>query len=86
MNVHDSEILAGLLTSMGYSQASIIEGADLILFNTCCVRENAENRTYGNIGILKALKKTKPGLIIGVCGCMVQQPSEVEKIKRSYPS
>jgi tRNA-2-methylthio-N6-dimethylallyladenosine synthase len=85
MNVHDSEILAGILTAMGYSQASTIEKANLILFNTCCVRENAENRTYGNIGILKALKKTKPGLIIGVCGCMVQQPSEVEKIKRSYP-
>jgi tRNA-2-methylthio-N6-dimethylallyladenosine synthase len=85
MNVHDSEILAGILTSMGYSQASVVEEADLILFNTCCVRENAENRTYGNIGILKALKKTKPSLIIGVCGCMVQQPSEVDKIKRSYP-
>lgn len=85
MNVHDSEVLAGLLTSMGYSPASAIEEADLILFNTCCVRENAENRTYGNIGALKALKQSRPGLIIGVCGCMVQQPSEVEKIKQSYP-
>jgi tRNA-2-methylthio-N6-dimethylallyladenosine synthase len=85
MNVHDSEVLAGLLTSMGYSPASAIEEADLILFNTCCVRENAENRTYGNIGALKALKQSRPGLIIGICGCMVQKPSEVEKIKQSYP-
>ncbi len=85
MNVHDSEILAGLLESMGYAKASSPEEADLILFNTCCVRENAENRTYGNIGALKSLKQSKPGLIIGVCGCMAQEPAEVEKIRRSYP-
>ncbi|HBE78585.1 MAG TPA: tRNA (N6-isopentenyl adenosine(37)-C2)-methylthiotransferase MiaB [Firmicutes bacterium] len=85
MNVHDSETLAGLLTSLGYSPASLIEEADIILFNTCCVRENAENRTYGNIGALKALKQARPELIIGMCGCMVQQPSEVAKIKQSYP-
>jgi tRNA-2-methylthio-N6-dimethylallyladenosine synthase len=85
MNVHDSEILAGILTSMGYSSASAIEEADLILFNTCCVRENAENRTYGNIGALKGLKQSRPGLIIGVCGCMAQEPTEVKKIKQSYP-
>lgn len=85
MNVHDSEVLAGLLTSMGYSPASTIEEADLILLNTCCVRENAENRTFGHIGNLKTLKAAKPGLIIGVCGCMVQQPTEVEKIRNSYP-
>ncbi len=85
MNVHDSEILAGLLVSMGYEQASSVEEADLILLNTCCVRENAENRTFGHIGNLKALKEKNSGLIIGVCGCMVQQPSEVEKIRTSYP-
>lgn len=85
MNVHDSEILAGLLESLGYIRASSIEEADLILFNTCCVRGNAENRTYGNIGALKSLKQLKPGLIIGVCGCMAQEPTEVEKIRQSYP-
>jgi tRNA-2-methylthio-N6-dimethylallyladenosine synthase len=85
MNVHDSEVLAGLLESMGYIKASSLEEADLILFNTCCVRGNAENRTYGNIGALKALKQSRPGLIIGVCGCMAQEPGEVEKIRKSYP-
>lgn len=85
MNVHDSEVLAGLLESMGYTKASSLEEADLILFNTCCVRGNAENRTYGNIGALKALKQSRPGLIIGVCGCMAQEPGEVEKIRKSYP-
>lgn len=84
MNVHDSEVLAGILNEMGYTQAASIETADLILFNTCCVRENAENRLYGNIGNLKALKEQNPNLIIGVCGCMVQQPTEVAKIKETY--
>ncbi|HEY8463862.1 MAG TPA: tRNA (N6-isopentenyl adenosine(37)-C2)-methylthiotransferase MiaB [Bacillota bacterium] len=85
MNVHDSEVLAGILESLGYEVATSPEAADLILINTCCVRENAENRTFGHIGNLKALKEQKPGLIIGICGCMVQQPSEVEKIRTSYP-
>lgn len=85
MNVHDSEVLAGLLEELGYGLASSVEEADLILLNTCCVRENAENRTFGHIGNLKALKEKNPGLIIGICGCMTQQPSEVEKIKNSYP-
>lgn len=85
MNVHDSEILAGLLEEMGYSLAAAVEQADLILLNTCCVRENAENRTFGHIGNLKLLKEKNPALIIGVCGCMTQQPAEVAKIKNSYP-
>ncbi|TCL58307.1 tRNA-i(6)A37 thiotransferase enzyme MiaB [Hydrogenispora ethanolica] len=84
MNVHDSEVLAGLLGKMGYSQAASPEEADLILLNTCCVRENAENRLYGHIGNLKTLKERNPNLIIGVCGCMVQQPSEVAKIQETY--
>ncbi len=84
MNVHDSEVLAGLLGEMGYSPAATPEEADLILLNTCCVRENAENRLYGHIGNLKVLKEQNPNLIIGVCGCMVQQPTEVAKIQASY--
>lgn len=85
MNVHDSEVLAGILDKLGYTPAVSTQEADLILLNTCCVRENAENRLYGNIGNLKVLKDQKPGCIIGVCGCMVQQPTEVEKIRKSYP-
>lgn len=85
MNVHDSEVLAGMLDKMGYTPDTDPQEADLILLNTCCVRENAENRLYGNIGNLKALKEQNPDCIIGVCGCMVQQPTEVEKIKKSYP-
>ena len=85
MNVHDSEVLAGILTSNGYDEASSPEEADLILFNTCCVRENAENRTFGHLGSLKKLKEQRPGLIIGVCGCMAQEPEQVAKIRKSYP-
>ncbi len=85
MNVHDSEVLAGLLESMGYISASSCEEADLILMNTCCVRENAENRTFGHIGNLKSLKDKNPDLIIGICGCMVQQPTELEKIRITFP-
>jgi tRNA-2-methylthio-N6-dimethylallyladenosine synthase len=85
MNVHDSEVLAGILEKSGYSPAASAQEGDLILLNTCCVRENAENRLYGNIGNLKALKEQNPDCIIGVCGCMVQQPTVVEKIRKTYP-
>ncbi len=85
MNVHDSEILAGILEKIGYTPVPSQPEADLIILNTCCVRENAENRLYGNIGNLKALKEGNPDCIIGVCGCMVQQPTVVEKIHQSYP-
>ena len=85
MNVHDSEILAGILEKIGYTPVASQPEADLIILNTCCVRENAENRLYGNIGNLKALKEENPECIIGVCGCMVQQPTVVEKIRQSYP-
>ncbi|HEX3043172.1 MAG TPA: tRNA (N6-isopentenyl adenosine(37)-C2)-methylthiotransferase MiaB, partial [Bacillota bacterium] len=85
MNVHDSEVLAGMLESLEYTAAASPEAADLILLNTCCVRENAENRTFGHIGNLKVLKEQKPGLVIGVCGCMAQEPTEVEKIKTKFP-
>jgi tRNA-2-methylthio-N6-dimethylallyladenosine synthase len=85
MNVHDSEVLAGILESLGYEAAATVEAADLILLNTCCVRENAENRTFGHLGNLKTLKEQKPGLIIGICGCMAQQPTVVEKIRSSFP-
>lgn len=85
MNVHDSEILAGMLEKMGYEQAATPEEADLILLNTCCVRENAENRLYGHLGNLKPLKEKNPDLIIGVCGCMAQQPIVQERIREKNP-
>ncbi|ABW19098.1 tRNA (N6-isopentenyl adenosine(37)-C2)-methylthiotransferase MiaB [Alkaliphilus oremlandii] len=84
MNEHDSETLSGMLENMGYSITTNKEEANLIIYNTCCVRENAELKVYGNIGALKALKKKNEDLIIAVCGCMMQQPQVVKEIKRKY--
>ncbi len=84
MNAHDSEKLAGMLLKMGMIEASDRRDADFVLFNTCCVRDNAERRALGNVTWLKELKKDKPELIIGVCGCMVQQPHMAERILRQY--
>ena len=72
MNEADSEQISGMLIQMGYSQISDILSADLIVFNTCCVRENAEFKLYGHIGELKAIKQTNKELIIVICGCMMQ--------------
>lgn len=83
-NNADSEILKGMLQEMGYIQTEDNERADIIIFNTCCVRENAELKLYGNIGALKNLKRNKPELIIGVCGCMMQQKHAVETIRKKY--
>ncbi|MEG0996070.1 MAG: tRNA (N6-isopentenyl adenosine(37)-C2)-methylthiotransferase MiaB, partial [Clostridia bacterium] len=74
MNAHDSEALAGMLLLMGMTEADDRRDADFVLFNTCCVRDNAERRALGNVNWLKELTKKKPSLLIGVCGCMVQQP------------
>lgn len=84
-NVSDSEKLKGMLISMGYSLTEIWEEADFIIFNTCAVREHAQDRVYGNIGKVKALKKNNPLLLSAVCGCMAQQEIVAEKIKKSYP-
>lgn len=85
MNVHDSEKTAGILEKVGYTRAATAEEADVILLNTCCVRENAENRLYGHLGNLKPLKQKNPDLIIGVGGCMAQLPSVREKIAVHHP-
>ncbi len=85
MNAHDSETLAGMLENMGMREAADRLSADIVLFNTCCVRDNAERRALGNVTWLKQLKKQKPSLLIGVCGCMVQQPGMAERILRQYP-
>ncbi|MFW5648346.1 MAG: tRNA (N6-isopentenyl adenosine(37)-C2)-methylthiotransferase MiaB [Candidatus Alkaliphilus sp. MAG34] len=84
MNEHDSEVLSGMLEKMGYMATDNKEEADLIIYNTCCVRENAELKVYGNLGALKNLKRKKDNLIIAVCGCMMQQPHVVEKIRDKY--
>ncbi|HAW71480.1 MAG TPA: tRNA (N6-isopentenyl adenosine(37)-C2)-methylthiotransferase MiaB [Firmicutes bacterium] len=81
MNEHDSEILAGILEKMGYQRTESDE-ADVTLFNTCCVRENAAQRLYGHVASLKRIKKTKPDAIIGVCGCLPQQPGEAAALMR----
>ncbi len=85
MNEHDSEKIRAMLSEMGYSEAREFEEAELVVFNTCCVRENAELRVYGNLGRIKHLKKTRPELLVAICGCMMQQKHVVEEIKRKYP-
>lgn len=85
MNAHDSEKIAGMLRSIGYQAAENNAEADLILFNTCCVREHAEKRVFGNVGALKKRKDENPGLIIGVCGCMMQQDEVARRLYKRYP-
>jgi tRNA-2-methylthio-N6-dimethylallyladenosine synthase len=84
-NVSDSEKIKGILSEIGYGFSEDIEEADIIIYNTCAIRENAEDKVFGKIGELKILKSENPNLIIGICGCMTQQEHITEKIKRSYP-
>ena len=85
MNVRDSQTMSGWLEIMGFQPTDDRLKADLIVYNTCCVRENAENKALGNVIWLKELKKDKPELIIGVCGCMMQQEGMSENLKDKYP-
>ncbi len=85
MNVHESEKIAGILRKMGYEDTQNKEEADIIVFNTCCIRENAENHAFGNIGALKKLKKQKPDLIIAVGGCMTQEKGKTDVLKKKFP-
>lgn len=85
MNEEDSEKLSGMLKSVGYTKTESIEEAGIIIYNTCCVRENAENKVFGNLGELKHLKKKNPDLIIAVCGCMMQQEGMADKILKKFP-
>ena len=84
MNAHDSEKLAGMLREMGMEEAPDREQADFVIFNTCCVRDNAERRALGNVTWLKEVRKRNPRLMIAVCGCMIQQPGMAEKILKQY--
>lgn len=85
MNIHDSEKIAGILRDMGYNECNSPEEADVVVFNTCCIRETAEKKIYGHIGQMKKLKRKKPNLIVAVCGCMSQQEGASEHIRQSYP-
>lgn len=83
-NVSDGEKIMGLLALMGYTFTDSPFAADIVIYNTCAVRENAEDRIYGNIGELKHVKEQNPQMLIGLCGCMVQQEHIASKIKKSY--
>lgn len=83
-NENDSERIRGMLSEAGYTMCADAEEADIIIFNTCAVREHAEQKVYGNLGALKILKRKKPELVIGVCGCMMQQEQVAKKIKQKY--
>ena len=85
MNVHESEKIAGQLQTLGYEETQTAEDADVIVFNTCCVRENAEQHAFGNIGMLKKLKSENPQLVIAVCGCMTQQGEFAKKLSATFP-
>ncbi len=85
MNVHESEKIAGILRRLHYEESSSPEEADIIVFNTCCIRENAENHAFGNIGALKKLKKKKPSLLIAVGGCMTQEKGKTDVLKEKFP-
>lgn len=84
MNAHDSEKLLGMLEEMGYEETAEEKDADFVIYNTCCVRENAENKVYGNLGFLKHQKKANPNMKIALCGCMMQQDVVLQTIKEKY--
>src|SRR5579875_1710428 len=84
MNEHDTEVMSGIFMALGYEPTDRTEDANVILLNTCAIRENAENKVFGELGHLKALKMEKPDLLLGVCGCMSQEESVVNKILKMY--
>ena len=85
MNVHETEKLAGILEKRGYSKAEKLDNADIVVFNTCCIRESAEQKILGNIGAIKPLKKKNKNLIVAVCGCMSQQKDMASTLKKKFP-
>lgn len=85
MNENDSEKISGLLKNMGYTPEEDVNKAGVVILNTCSVRENADVRVFGNLGTFKSVKKVNPDLVLAVCGCMMQQPEIVKKIKEKYP-
>lgn len=84
MNARDSEKLLGILNYIGYETVEEEEEADFVIYNTCTVRDNANQRVYGRLGFLNSMKKKKPHMKIALCGCMMQEPSVIEKLQKSY--
>lgn len=84
-NVSDSERIKGMLEQMGFDFTDTPDNADFILYNTCAVREHAEDRVFGNVGALKNIKNRRPSVLIALCGCMMQQPQVAQRIQKSYP-
>lgn len=84
MNEHDTEVIAGIFKGLGYEPTDTVDDANIILLNTCAIRENAENKVFGELGHLKPLKQRNPDVLIGVCGCMSQEESVVNKILQTY--
>lgn len=84
MNEHDTEVIAGILIGLGYEPTENVKEANLILLNTCAIRENAENKVFGELGHYKPLRQKNPDVLIGVCGCMSQEESVVNKILKTY--
>ncbi len=84
-NERDSEILAGILESLGYRATDEIKEAQVVLLNTCAIRENAEEKVFGKIGYLKKLKRVNPNIIFGICGCMAQEEVVIKKILEKHP-
>ena len=85
MNEHDTEVMAGIFLALGYEPTDKVEDANVILLNTCAIRENAENKVFGELGHLKPLKQENPDLLLGVCGCMSQEEAVVNKILKQFP-
>ena len=85
MNEHDSETMAGMLEDLGFSENLERNSADVVIINTCSVRENADKRFFGTLGQLKKIKKENPDFTVCVCGCMMQQQHIIDSIKSKYP-
>lgn len=85
MNVHDGEEICARLESLGLSKTEVLENADVVILNTCAIRENAHDKVFGYLGRCKHLKREKPELIVGICGCMAQEESVVEEIMEKHP-
>ena len=84
MNEHDSEKIKGMLKSVGFSESDDINDADIIILNTCAIRENAHDKVFGFLGVLKHMKQSNPNLLIGLCGCMAQEEVVVNDILNKY--
>ncbi|MEA4987635.1 MAG: tRNA (N6-isopentenyl adenosine(37)-C2)-methylthiotransferase MiaB, partial [Anaerovorax sp.] len=85
MNERDSETIAGMLIERGYVPTNNKKDADIVLLNTCSVRENADQRFFGTLGQLKKIKEERPSFVVGVCGCMMQQQHIIDTLKSKYP-